>query len=93
MIECDTNPPSDDDQYFVLAQDKDKEEEEDNGVTSYWRDDDYDWSLDDIPSNNKKFSWDITVAIRIWEPLKDEDWSVELRILFKEENKDGGSAA
>ena len=50
-------------------------------MTSYWSKDDCDWSLDvkdDIFSSNEKFSWDIIEAIRIWEPLKDEDRSVEL---------------
>ena len=81
MIEHDTDPPSNDDQYFVLVQDEDEKEEEDNGVTSYWSKDDCDWSLDvkdDVFSSNEKFSWDIIEAIRIWEPFKDEDRSVEL---------------
>ena len=81
MIEHDTDPPFNDDQYFVLVQDEDEKEEEDNGVMSYWSKDDCDWSLDvkdDIFSSNEKFSWDIIEAIRIWEPMKDEDRSVEL---------------
>ena len=66
----------DDDQYFVLAQDGDEEDEKDNRVTSYWSEDDCDWSFDkdnDIPSNNEKISWDITKALCVWEPLKNED--------------------
>ena len=37
MLECDTDPLSDDYQYLVLAQDEDEDEEgeEDDGVISY----------------------------------------------------------
>ena len=96
VIERDMDQRCDDDQYFVLAQDGDEEDEKDNRVTSYWSEDDCDWSFDkdnDIPSNNEKISWDITKALCVWEPLKNEDQFVELQTLFKEEDKEEGGAA
>ena len=32
---------------------------------------------------------DITEAIRIWGPLRDEDWSAVLKTLFQVEDKNG----
>ena len=42
MLECITDPPFDNDQYLVLAQDENKDENEDDGVISYWSEDDGD---------------------------------------------------
>ena len=37
----------------------------------------------DFP-NKGDVLYDITKAMRAWEPLKDKDWSVELKTLFEE---------
>ena len=80
-------------QYFVLAQDKEEDEEDDDEEISYWSGSDYDWPLDkeeDTLSNEDGFSCNVTEAIHVWGPLKDEDWSIELQTLFKEENEEEG---
>ena len=74
MIECDMDPSFDDDQYLVLTQDE--WEEGDEGVISYWSEDDGDWFLDEPGgdfSNKGELLYDISESIRMWEPLKDED--------------------
>ena len=74
MIECDMDPSFDDDQYLVLTQDE--WEEGDEGVISYWSEDDGDWFLDEPRgdfSNKGELLYDISESIRMWEPLKDED--------------------
>nr|POE89598.1 beta-glucosidase 18 [Quercus suber] len=48
MFKRNTDPPSDNDQYLVLAQDEDKHEKEDDGVISYWSEDGYDWFFDEV---------------------------------------------
>jgi len=41
----------------------------------------------DFP-NESKVLYDITKAMHRWKPLKDENWSTELKDLFKEEDKE-----
>ena len=86
MLERDMDPSFDDDQHLVLTQDE-EEEEGDDGVISYWSEDGKDQFFDeagkDFP-NKGKVLYDITKAVHIWEPLKDEDWSAELKTLFGE---------
>ena len=80
MLKRNIDPPSDDDQYLVLTQDEG--EGGDDRVISYWGEDDGDWFLDearrDFPNEGEILS-DITEAIRMWGPLKDEDWYIELK--------------
>ena len=80
MLKRNIDPPSDDDQYLVLTQDEG--EGGDDRVISYWSEDDGDWFLDkarrDFP-NEGEILFDITEAIRMWGPLKDEDWYIELK--------------
>ena len=95
MLERDMDPPSDDDQYLVLAQDEDEEEKEDEGVISYWSEDDGDQFFNeedrDFP-NDGELLYDITKAICVCGPLKDEDQSTELKTLFEEEDKKESNA-
>ena len=74
MLEHNTGPPSDNEQYPVLTQDN--REEGDDGVISCWSEDNGDWFLNeagrDFP-NEGELLYDITEVIRVWEPLKDED--------------------
>ena len=80
-------------QYFVVAQDKEEDKEDDDEEISYWSGSDYDWPLDkeeDTLSNEDGFSCNVTGAIHVRGPLKDEDWSIELQTLFKEENEEEG---
>ena len=61
-------------------------------MISYWSEDDGDWFFDEVGKNfpNKgEVLHDITEAIRIWGPLRDEDWSVVLKTLFQVEDKNG----
>ena len=46
MFECDIDLSFDDDQHLVLTQDG-EEEEGDDGVISYWSEDDGDWFFDE----------------------------------------------
>ena len=74
MLERDIDPLSNDDQYLVLTQDE--REEGDEGVISYWSEDDGDWFLDEPEgdfSNEGELLYDISESIHMWEPLKDED--------------------
>ena len=86
MFECDIDLSFDDDQHLVLTQDE-EEEEGDDGVISYWSEDDGDWFFDeagrDFP-NEGEVLYDITEAMCIWGPLKDEDWSAKLKTLFED---------
>ena len=97
MLECDTNPLSDDYQYLVLAKDEDKDEEgeEDDGVISYQSEDNGDWFFNeedrDFP-NEGELLCDITKAIRVQGPLKDKDQSTELKTLFEKENQKESNA-
>ena len=64
----DINPPFDNEQYLVLAQDEDEEEEGDEGVISYWSKDDGDWFFSEGnrgSPNEGKLLCDITEAIRV----------------------------
>ena len=74
MLEGNTGPLSDNEQYPVLTQDEG--EEGDDGVISCWSEDNGDWFLDearrDFP-NKGELLYDITDAICMWKPLKDED--------------------
>ena len=61
-------------------------------MISYWSEDDGDWFFDEVGKNfpNKgEVLHDIIEAIRIWGPLRDEDWSVVLKTLFQVEDKNG----
>ena len=61
-------------------------------MISYWSEDDGDWFFDEVGKNfpNKgEVLHDITEAIRIWGPLRDEDWSIVLKTLFQVEDKNG----
>ena len=61
-------------------------------MISYWSEDDGDWFFDKVGKNfpNKgEVLHDITEAIRIWGPLRDEDWSAVLKTLFQVEDKNG----
>ena len=70
MLECVTDPLLDDYQYLVLAQDEDEDEEgeEDDGVISYYSEDNGDWFFNeedrDFP-NEGELLCDITKAIRV----------------------------
>ena len=59
-------------------------------MISCWSKDDGDWFFDeaerDFP-NKSELLYDITKAIRVWGPLKDEDWSTEMKTLLEEEDK------
>ena len=95
MLEHNTDPPFDDDQYLVLVQDEDEEEEEDDGVISYCSRDDGDWFFNEGEGsfpNEGDLLCDITKAISMWGPLKDEDWSIKLKTLFKEKDEKEGGA-
>jgi len=68
-------PPLDVARNFILAWDEAEDEEEHVEAISYWSEGDGDQSSD-IEFNalsNKGLLWDITEAIRVWGPLKDED--------------------
>ena len=88
MLERDIDPLSNDDQYLVLTQDEG--EEGDDGVISYWSEDDGDQFLNkagrDLP-NEGELLYDKTKAIRVWGLLKDEDQSTKLKTLFEEEDE------
>ena len=50
-------------------------------------DSDHDWSIggeDCTFSNQEDALWDLAEAIHIWSPMEEEDWSMELKTLFKE---------
>ena len=83
------DPSSDGNQQLVLTLDE-EEEEGDNLVISYWSEDDGDWFFvgmeGDFP-NKGKVQYDITEAMRIQEPIKDEDQFAELKTLFEEEDE------
>ena len=89
ILEQDVDPSSNDNQYLVLTLDE-EEGEEDDGVISYWSEDDGDWFIvemeGDFP-NKGEVLYDITEAMHIWEPIKDEDRSTELKTLFEEEDE------
>ena len=75
MLERNTEPPSDDDQYLMLTQDK--KEEGDDGVISCWSEDDGNWFFNEVGRyfpNEGELLYDIIEAIRMWGPLKDEEW-------------------
>lgn len=87
LIERDTAPPPYAKWYVVLAQDEDKDKEDDDEAISCQSEGDCDWfSYKEVntPSNEEELLWDITEAIRVQGPLKDEDWSVKVKNLFKE---------
>ena len=82
MFECDIDLSFDDDQHLVLTQDG-EEEEGDDGVISYWSN----WFFDEAGRgfpNEGEVLYDITEAMCIWGPLKDEDWSAKLKTLFED---------
>ena len=70
LIERDPAPPLDAARYF-LAQDKEENEEDDDEEIGYQSGSDCDWPLDETEGI-------ITEAIRVWRPLKDKEWSMEL---------------
>ena len=58
-------------------------------MISYQSEDDGDWIFDKVGRyfpNEGEVLYDITKAMCIWKPLKDEDWSTKLKDLFKEED-------
>ena len=96
LIERDTAPLLDAARYFLLAQDKDEDEEDDDEEISYWSESNYGWSLDGedkVLTSKKEFSGDVTEAMHVWGPLKDEDLFMDLKTLFKEENEKEGNVA
>ena len=82
MLEHDMDPSSDDDdQYLVPTQNK-EEEERDDEVISYWSEDDGDQFFNEVGRdfpNEGEVLYDISKAMHGWEPLKEEDWFVELK--------------
>ena len=81
MLERDMDPSYDDDQYLVLTQDE-EEEEGDDEVINYWNEDDGNWFFDEVGRdfpNEGEVLYDISKAMHGWEPLKEEDWFVELK--------------
>ena len=82
MLEHDMDPSFDnDDQYLVPTQNK-EEEERDDEVISYWSEDDGDQFFDEVGRdflNEGEVLYDISKAMHGWEPLKEEDWFVELK--------------
>ena len=95
MVEWNMDPSSHEDQYLVLTQDE-EEQERDDGMISYWSEDDGEWIFDetgeDFP-NKDEVLYDIIKAMCIWEPLKDEDWSAKLKTLFEEEDEKKSKAS
>ena len=73
-----------------MTQDE-EEEEADDEVISYWSEDDDDWFFDkvgrDFP-NEDEVLYDITKAMRLWKPLKKEDWFAKLKDLFEKEGEE-----
>ena len=59
-------------------------------MISYWSEDDDAWFFDEVGKdfpNEGEVLYDITKAMHIWKPLKEEDWSTELKDLFEKEEK------
>ena len=82
------DPSFDNDQYLVMNQNE-EEEEEDDEVISYWSEDDGDQSFDEVGSdfpNEVEVLYDLTKAMHVWKPLKEEDQSIELK---EDEEKSG----
>ena len=61
MLERDMDPPSNDDQYLVLAWDEDEEEKEDDGLNSYWSEDDGDWFFDEEDKDFLNYSVELRI--------------------------------